>query len=432
MPDRSQGACSLCAKPVIAILAMLGFCAITSPAKADNTTQLTLKAAIRLALDHAPALAEARSLENAAHADLAQARRWQNPELGLEAENLLGNGDYQGTGAAEVTLGLTQPFELPGKRKHRLAAVAGDADLSHQQTDSVRVDIIHGVTAAYVEAAVSQKTAQLMQEQLALAESVYKSVARKVDAGKEPPFQERKARIDLANARMAAQQTRQQVKTARQTLQSLIGDAGTADLDISLLEKLEAPRPVADYIARTTQAPVLRSAAAAAKTAEAQALYAGIEWLPDPAISLGVRDIREDDSQALVLGVAMPLPLANRNKAGALAAQERASAASAAQRKARQELESEVMRIHAELVTAYETLDNYRAEILPAATAAANLTRQGYEAGKFQYIEMLDTRRMLADTQQAENNALLAYHLRKADLERLTGHHDHHATEAHQ
>lgn len=431
MPTCSQREHSLCAKLTIALLAMLALCIFSPTARAENTAALTLQTAISLALENAPAVTEARSLENAARADLSQARRWQNPELGIEAENIFGNRDYKGTGAAELTIALTQPFELPGKRKRRLAVVAGDAEIGHQQADGVRIDTVHAVTTAFVEAAVAQQAALLMQAQLTLAEDVYKSVASKVDAGKEPPFQERKARIDLANTRMAAQQMEFQARNAREALRLLTGEGGLSDIDVSFLNKIESPRPAIDYITQSMQAPVMRSVAAAVKTAEAQASYAEVEWLPDPDISLGVRDMREDDSQALVLGLSMPIPLADRNTSGALAARERASAATAAQQKTRQDMEIEILRLHTELTAAYQALIDYREDILPAALTAADLTQRGYEAGKFQYIEMLDARRMLADSQQAENNALLAYHLRKVDLERLAGYHHHHAAEAH-
>lgn len=433
MPTCLQGAYALCAKPVAACLAVLGICACLSPALAQTSVApLTLAAAIAQTLATAPAMEEAASLEKAARADLTQARRWQNPELGLDAENILGSGDYKGTKSAEITLGLSQSVELPAKRKHRLAAIAGTAELGHQQADAVRIDTIYAVTVAFLEAAIVQQNARLMLAQLDIAEAQYKSVAAKVSAGKEPPLQEHKARIDVANARMTSQQAQQKAKTAKEQLQILTGIASISQLDISSLGEIEEPLPLAEYATRAALSPAMRAAMSEATTAQARASYAGVEWLPDPSLTLGLRELREDDSRALILGVSMPIPLADRNKAGALAAHERANAATAAERKTRQTLGSEILRLHAELTTAYQTLNNYNTQILPAATTAADLARRGYEAGKLQYIDMLDAGRTLTDARQSENEALLSYHLRKAELEKLAGRHDHHATEAHQ
>ena len=50
------------------------------------------------------------------------AGRLPNPELSVTLENVAGDGAYQGDDAAELTIELSQPIELGGKRQLRREA----------------------------------------------------------------------------------------------------------------------------------------------------------------------------------------------------------------------------------------------------------------------------------------------------------------------
>ena len=79
-----------------------------------------------------PALAEARAAEEAARADVSQAKLRPNPTLSLGASNVpletnpppIGNGPGLGNNLV-TSIGIEQPIELGGKRSHRVAVAKG-------------------------------------------------------------------------------------------------------------------------------------------------------------------------------------------------------------------------------------------------------------------------------------------------------------------
>jgi len=57
--------------------------------------------------------------------------------------------------------------------------------------------------------------------------------------------------------------------------------------------------------------------------------------------------------------------------------------------------------------------------IRPQAQDAFRLTLEGYQAGRFSYLEVLDVQRTLFDVRAEEVNALTRLHIARAEVERL-------------
>ena len=70
------------------------------------------------------------------------------------------------------------------------------------------------------------------------------------------------------------------------------------------------------------------------------------------------------------------------------------------------------------------TLDETRAlqtEIVPAATAALDATREGYRSGKVGYLDVLDAQQRLAEARRAASEARTAYHRARIEVEHWIG-----------
>jgi cobalt-zinc-cadmium efflux system outer membrane protein len=80
------------------------------------------------------------------------------------------------------------------------------------------------------------------------------------------------------------------------------------------------------------------------------------------------------------------------------------------------------------LAIAYEEMEDakmrittYRQSVLPQVEQAYQLTSEGYESGRFSYLEILESRRALSDARQQYLEALIRYHKAVAEIEGLTG-----------
>jgi cobalt-zinc-cadmium efflux system outer membrane protein len=75
----------------------------------------------------------------------------------------------------------------------------------------------------------------------------------------------------------------------------------------------------------------------------------------------------------------------------------------------------------ARLQTAQSQADAYRARILPKAEEALRLVRGGFEAGKFGFLDLVDTQRTAVEVRLAYYDILLELNTAAADLDALAG-----------
>jgi len=157
-----------------------------------------------------------------------------------------------------------------------------------------------------------------------------------------------------------------------------------------------APTPaLAELERRLAGSPQLRRARLQIEREEAQVGVDRAQRMPDVTLIVGsTRDDEIGHSQT-VLGLAVPLPLFNRNQGSLQASLGRAD-------KARAELEAEQLRLRRDLANAHqraqlsrERVRTMHEEILPSAQRVFDSTVTGFEAGKFAFLDVLDAQRTL-------------------------------------
>jgi cobalt-zinc-cadmium efflux system outer membrane protein len=85
----------------------------------------------------------------------------------------------------------------------------------------------------------------------------------------------------------------------------------------------------------------------------------------------------------------------------------------------RQQLEREWANAQKRYHTAADQVANYRERILPKAEEALRLVRTGFEEGKFNFIDLVDTQRTTAEARLAYQQKLLEMNVAQAELEAL-------------
>ncbi len=393
---------------------------MASPTMAQETI-LTLDQALSKALAGSPVLAASQSRASAADAVRAQAGALPNPEAVFEADNIYGDGPYDGLDGAELTAGVSQLIEMPGKRGGRVAVANAQANQSHYGRDTARLDLIRDVTTAYAEMVAAQKEVSILEDELTLVSAVYESVAAKVKAGKEPPIQESKAKIERASSEIALERAKRTLIACQQMLNNLMGGETAAfQVGTAGLPKMAAPMALDIYRDRLAQTPDARIEETGVTQAQSALSLERAHAVPDPTFNVGIKNLREDDAQAMVAGVSFPLPVFNRNRAGIDRAGHEVNAAIMDQRSAQLSRDAQLVRVYNDFSNAYAEVTTLEFTVLPGAEEAFSIARQGYDAGKFAYLEMLDAQRTLFETRKQMNAALLDYYRQRAALERLT------------
>jgi len=393
-----------------------------APLPAEAPGELTLRQALGLALMGNPALAASSWSVRAAEARALQVSLRPNPELETEVENVGGQGATHGVGAAETTLALSQLVELGGKRASRVRVAQLEGTLAGWDYEAARLDALAETAKAFVRVLAAQERVALEEELVSLAERGHQTVMEKLKSGKVSAVEGDKARVELATSRIELAKARRELAARRKQLAATWGGAAPA-FDRAVGQLDATPQiPSAEQLASClAQNPDLARWAVEMQQREARLALERANRKPDLTFSGGVRYSNESNEGSFVVGVAVPLPLFDRNQGGIREA--RAEVA-----RAREERRAAEAKLHADLAEAYEALASahdeatgLRADVLPGAQRAFDAAQEGYRQGKFGYLEVLDAQRTLFEARQKLIEALASYHQAVADVERLIG-----------
>jgi len=380
-----------------------------------QTPTLTLDAAFERALAQAPGLKASEQAQIAAEAGVRQADRQPNPTLDIEAENFAGGDRYQSFDRAETTLSLTQRLEFGGDRAARTQLAAAEVAAARASGGVRHQDLRHDLELAYLAAQKAGAELQVARDRAALAAEIVTTVDRRVQAARDPLLAGTRAKALLAEAEIAVEMARQTETAAKARLASFWNGDLSFDIDLATFD-----RPAA-VVTRELASPELALAVVQEERAAAAIAVEAARGEQDPTISAGLRYFHETDEAALVVGLSIPLPLWDRNDGAVARAQAERSRLHYETEALRRNLLREADTARAQMAIARSEVDAIDARLLPMADEALGQARQGYNAGGFSYLDVLDAQRILVNARLQRISALHAYHTARVALARLTG-----------
>jgi cobalt-zinc-cadmium efflux system outer membrane protein len=389
---------------------------------AEPTGAITLREALSLALMGNPELAAFSWDIRAAEAKMLQAGLIPNPEFEGEIEWFAGSGELSGFDASESHFMFSQLIELGGKRTKREKVAAVERDLGGWDYEGKRLDVFTETTKAFVDVLATQEKLALSENTYHLAERVHQVVKDRVEAGKVSPLEETKSAVALSTSEIELVQTRRALEATRKRLAATWGSAAAtfARAEDSLETIGEIPS-LEHLLEKISQNPDVARWEAEVALRKAKVDLEKAEGIPDVVLGAGPEYSAETDDYAFQAVMAVPIPLFDRNQ-GAI------SEATYLLTKSMQERSATILRIKTALSDTYETLassysqaESLRKSVLPAAHDAFDAATEGYQEGKFEYLEVLDAQRTLFIVRAQYIDALANYHKARADAERLIG-----------
>jgi cobalt-zinc-cadmium efflux system outer membrane protein len=389
-----------------------GSAAAQGPATAES---LDLPGAIALAVEHHPTLRATAHEVTASAAAIEQAGSRPNPELAYLREG-------HRAGSRTTTVQVNQPLELGGKRQARLALAQADHAVASDDHAMQRQQIRAAVIDAFYTTLVAQERALLAQATLDLAGQSAQAVAGRVAAGKVSPVESSKARVAQAEARAERERAAADLAIARNSLDALTGDiAGARVLAGGDAASLPLAQALPMLLQRAADGPAVRRARHQLAARQAQADAERAARIPDVTLTIGSQRDDQLAQRQAVLGVAIPLPLFNRNSGNLAAAIARTG-------QARATLEATELATRTELTAAHLRFGQARGaalllqqEVVPEARAVYDATLKGFEYGKFTFLDVLDAQRTWVQARSRQWQAMLDAWRAHADLERLAG-----------
>ncbi|HDZ55309.1 hypothetical protein LCGC14_0393560 [marine sediment metagenome] len=394
---------------------------VTSSAHAQTDDQLSLGEAISHAIARNPDLPIFDLRIRALDGRRMTASQLPAYELGLETEGIAGSGD-QGVDTAEYTLSLSSILEMGGKRQARIGIVDAEYDLVEAERRADILDLLGRVTQTFISTLAIQEKIRVAAEAVDIAETAYETVKRRAQQGAAPEADVLRAKAALAEARieLANLTTNYQVQKA-----NLAANWGEMSANYSRLHgdlfRFEATASFDNLFERIANNPNIEVFANEQRVREAEVQLA--ESLADSDIrwAIGARRPEATNDFAVVASASIPLFSGKRNR-GQL------RSALAAQEEVLYRKDNALLRLRARLFEAYQTrqqyLEAFRAmnkQIIPDLTEALRLTREGYERGRYSYLEWNAAQADLLSARHSLIETASSILLNQALIEQLTG-----------
>lgn len=375
---------------------------------ASPPSAMTRVEAIARALGNSPSLDASFSEVRAARGRAMQAGVRPNPQLGLEVEDLtVGAGGPSGT---QLTLRAQHAVELGRKRAARTAVAEAELHLASRRsgTDSARVRVEVSTRYALLQAARAR--VEVAQQSFAIAEELASNVDRRIEAGAISPAEGARARLEVASSRSELTQAISEADIAARSLASTWGADNADGLEIEPMgEVLPALLSRDDLKRRALETAGVLVLESEIRVAERRVAEQRSLSIPDLDVGGGLRSNRATGESSIVLSLTAPLPLFDRNAGNIAAARAELAAAKSRLSGYVRDQFSSLSQSLAEAESARSRLETLRSEITPAADRALQATLDGYQRGRFNYLDVLEARRSRLSAAHAEIQTFLAY-----------------------
>lgn len=395
---------------------------------------LTVERLIELGGSRRADLLAARQRLAIAEGRLQQARLRPNPTLDAEygSPRFLG-----GEAESELSVGVSQTFELGGKRSKRTMV----AELELQQ---VRVEVLSlerqlaaEIRRAYTNALAAARQLDVLEKLIAADEEIVRVTEARLKEGDVAPLDLNLVKVESDRLKVQAIQAKSELETQLLQLKTLTGTdiaeslplAPQPDrpprLDLGLNELTEmALNERADLRAarlgeQLGSARINLARANAVPNIEGSVKYSRNKQIIDFPAAIGGNTIKRDNE--LTFGVSIDIPIFNRNQ-GEIAS---ATGEQVQATRQREFLETTIKRDVAVAYRKYraeaETLVIYSTQILPRAEENLRSVRAAYGFGEFSIFEVVNEQRRLTENVTGYNQALRDYYAALAELEAALG-----------
>jgi outer membrane protein, heavy metal efflux system len=388
----------------------------------DNPTgTLALGKVLSLALLQHPELAAFSHEMRAADARARQSGLRLNPLVEVELEEY--DRDGEGIRSSETMISVKQPFRLGKQRHWRTRAADAQGALAAWDYESKRIDVLTETAERFMTVIAAKRHLELARLTVAVAERTGQAVTERVKAGKAPALQVSKASAELGLSRIGVLQAENRVQVSRLKLAAMWGSE--QPVFESLVGELASMLPaVPDMAALRTQLaenPAIARWDAEIRLREAELAAAKSARIPIVKAKVALAQYREDETDALTVGIGAPLPLFDRNQGNIAAARHGLAKARALRRAAEVDLLARFSEARVNLISANNRVRTLRSKVVPAMEEAAGAAHEGYRQGKFRLLDVLDAQRGLFESKGALVNAQLDYHVALVQIQRLTG-----------
>lgn len=400
---------------------------------------LRLSDALRIAAERNPTFLASRNALEIARAQRTHASLRPNPAVTISSEGypLFESARPTFFNNQEFIVRFDQELETAGRRGLRTrAAEAGVTIAELAMRDRLR-QLNLEVRRAYFQAVLAKADAEVAQTALGEIDQVITLNRARLQQGEISGAELRRLQVERLRFVDDVFASRLALRNARSALLALLNAPDLAQ-PVDVVEPLDPPVgplavggiPITVAPAATLDADALRASALANRpdlgAAREDQRRADTETrlqraLRTPNITVGGGYKRDFGTNAVVFGVTVPIPLANRNQGGIARAEAEARRAANQTAAAEAVARLDVQQAINALQINRERVDYIRREYLTNARESRDIVLASYRLGAADLIDFLDAQRAFRDTQRTYNRALFEERLSLFELGAATG-----------
>lgn len=392
------------------------------PVAVEEAAPLVLEDALALALMHNPELQAFSWEARASEARALQARKLPNPELDLRYYSLGIPRGVEDIDAARRRVFLRQDLELGGKRGRRSDLAGAERDLAGWDYEIKRIEVAALVATRFAELLGAQHDLDATGRAVEFCEKMHDTVSTLVRTGALRSVELHQSARQLALVRIDMKASESELAAARFRLAATWGSRSPRFT--SAVGDLEAigPLPAVELVLeRAQEGPVTARWDSELERAEAALALAKAERVPDLRAGAGIRWQEEIDQHDFIVDLEFSLPIFDRNQGNVLEGRHNREKA-LAERKAAEVATGEIVaELYYQLAAAETRAVVLRDEVLPAANAAFEAFRLGFEQDASAPGDLFDSRRDLTRAETDYAAALVEYHRTRNALESVVG-----------
>jgi cobalt-zinc-cadmium efflux system outer membrane protein len=394
--------------------------ALLLPFAAAAAAGVGVEDAVEVALQRNASLLSLQAEVAAERARLAGASllAQENPELELAAGPRWSGGER----STDWEVGVSQRLGPYGQRGLRREAARQLVGAAEARLELRRVEVAAEVRTAFYRALAAGEQAKLATEAVELAEEALEAAEARQRSGAASTIEVNTARIALGGSLRERSEAEQRRASALGALVVLLGlDAREGltpegKLDPGTSEVVDGEAMLKAALERRSD---LVAARRELEAARAEARLAGREALPDPRV--GVTYAEEEGAQVLRGGIAIDLPIVQRNQAGRGVAGARVDQATRAAEALERTIRAEVMVATERVRTASAAAKAFGGAAITSAHENLQLVTEAYRAGKVDLFQLLVIRREALDARTSYLSALEELLAADAEIKRVTG-----------
>ncbi|MEW6456413.1 MAG: TolC family protein [Acidobacteriota bacterium] len=379
---------------------------------------LTLEQAIDIAMKQNPEILSAKGELNVSLGKRLQMEAIPDPEIAFSDEGIPMGGISRNGTEREISFGIQQFLEFPGKRSLRGKIGKYGEEISFFELERIEIIIKAGVKRAYYKAILSQRTISTLESTLGLLDEFIDNANIKYQVGMVPYLDVLRARVEKARIQNQLIEVKKELKVDKSYLNLLLGRKGDEPLhlltDISFIPFEKDFSKIKEEAKRTR--PSLYIAALKLEQANAGLRLSNMSFYPDFSVEFFFPSLRTG-AGGVVFGFSIPVYWKKRQKGLILEAEATKQINLISSEAIERRIMTQLENAYSSVKAAEEQVKVFEQKLLREAEDQLKIGIHNYQYGKIDALNLLDLYRTYTLTKLEYLRSLYFYLVSLADLE---------------